>query len=599
MRLACDAPLFLWDEFVQMALYLSTLTVSKALGGQTPYELWFSSHPSLSHLHEIGCHTYVLISGNNPKIAARLLECILISYAPSAKAYRCWERGSRRIVDSHNITFVEHLNAQPRTLHLGVSVDTLANDEECASPQTSSPQNDEAGVQSPSLTSLASATGSSTVEAVGEIMDTASMLQTPSVPSIPVPPTDAPSYNDINSIVAALLIDVEDPDAPKWPEARASADHDKWMEGAKAELDSLRQMEVYQLVPRSDIPANCSILRGKFVCHLKHDENGEPVRYKVRLVAKGFQQVWGRDFSKTTSPTAQLESMCTVLHLAASNDWSLRQYNVKTAFLNGILPDDKIQFMEQPPGFAVPGKENPIWCLIHGLYGMRQSSHIWNKALHALFVGMGFKCFECEWCVYSHRSTDGTFTIIVVHVDDMLVASSSEQEACSFQTELEANWQISALGEPKLIVGIALCRNRAARTIALSQTALIDKIVATYGQGNANSASTPMLHGIPLRRPENNMLEDGEPERLNRIPYRSLVGLLMYVASGTRPDIMFAVSKLSQFLDCYHKDHWQAALRVVQYLKGSRELALHLGGPSTSFSLLGYSDSDYANCHRH
>ena len=191
--------------------------------------------------------------------------------------------------------------------------------------------------------------------------------------------------------------------------------------------------------------------------------------------------------------------MRTVLHLAASNNWSLRQYNVKTAFLNGILPEDEIQFMEQPPGFAVPGKESHIWRLIHGLYGMQQSSRIWNKALHASFVGMGFKRFECEWCVYSRRSTDGTFTIVVVHVDDMLVASSSEQEACCFQTELEANWQISALGEPKLIVGIALRRNRAARTIALSQTALIDKIVATYGQGNANSASTPMLHGILLR----------------------------------------------------------------------------------------------------
>ena len=108
-------------------------------------------------------------------------------------------------------------------------------------------------------------------------------------------------------------------------------------------------------------------------------------------------------------------------------------------------------------------------------------------------------------------------------MDDMLVASLSKQEACCFQTELEVNWQISALGEPKLIVGIPLCQNRAARTIALSQTTLIDKLVATYRQGNMNLASTPMLHGIPLQQPENSMLEDGECERLNCIPYRSLV----------------------------------------------------------------------------
>ena len=94
MRLACDAPLYLWDEFVQTDSYLSTLTASKLLGGRTLHELWFGSRPSISHLREIGCCVYVLVSGNNPKIAARSLECVLIGYAPHAKAYRCWERGS-------------------------------------------------------------------------------------------------------------------------------------------------------------------------------------------------------------------------------------------------------------------------------------------------------------------------------------------------------------------------------------------------------------------------------------------------------------------------------------------------------------------------
>ena len=69
----------------------------------------------------------------------------------------------------------------------------------------------------------------------------------------------------------------------------------------------------------------------------------------------------------------------------------------------------------------------------------------------------------------------------------------------------------------------------------------------------------------------------------------------MYIASSTCPDIMFAFSKLSHFLDCYHEDHWLTAIQVVQYLKGTCKLALHLGGPLSSFALLGYSDSDYAN----
>jgi hypothetical protein len=69
----------------------------------------------------------------------------------------------------------------------------------------------------------------------------------------------------------------------------------------------------------------------------------------------------------------------------------------------------------------------------------------------------------------------------------------------------------------------------------------------------------------------------------------------MYVASGTRPDIAFTVSKLSRFLDCYHEVHWQAAVRVVRYLKGTWEMALELGGTLPSPMLMGYCDSDYAN----
>ena len=123
-----------------------------------------------------------------------------------------------------------------------------------------------------------------------------------------------------------LLVDVEDPDTPSWTEALESGDRDKWLEGAEAELNSLCEMGVYKLIPRSEVPTNQSVLQGKFICWLKRNEIGDPVRHKVRWVAKGFQQVWGRDFSKMTSPTTRLESLRVILHIAAANDWCIRQY---------------------------------------------------------------------------------------------------------------------------------------------------------------------------------------------------------------------------------------------------------------------------------
>jgi hypothetical protein len=94
MRLSCDAPLNLWDKFILTVSYLSTLTVSKALDGWSPFELWFGFPPSLAHLREISCCAFIFIHGANPKIAARSMEGTLIGYVANAKAYRCWFRDS-------------------------------------------------------------------------------------------------------------------------------------------------------------------------------------------------------------------------------------------------------------------------------------------------------------------------------------------------------------------------------------------------------------------------------------------------------------------------------------------------------------------------
>jgi Reverse transcriptase (RNA-dependent DNA polymerase) len=150
---------------------------------------------------------------------------------------------------------------------------------------------------------------------------------------------------------------------------------------------------------------------------------------------------------------ARLESLRMILHIAACNDWRIEQYDVKTAFLNGILPEKEVQFMEQPPDFTIPNKKDHVWQLQRGLYGMRQSSRIWNKTLHASFLSWGFTRTECEWCVYSRRTSSGS-TIVGIHVDDMLATSSNDAEVSRFRSELESAWQITALGEPKIVVGI-------------------------------------------------------------------------------------------------------------------------------------------------
>jgi len=105
-----------------MAAYLTTLTTTSSLGGKTPFELWYGYTPSLSHLCEIGCKAFALILTHNPKILQHSVSCVLIGYAPYAKAYRLWNPASGRVFNSYHVTFIEHLDSIPTDLLPGTLI---------------------------------------------------------------------------------------------------------------------------------------------------------------------------------------------------------------------------------------------------------------------------------------------------------------------------------------------------------------------------------------------------------------------------------------------------------------------------------------------
>ena len=161
---------------------------------------------------------------------------------------------------------------------------------------------------------------------------------------------------------------------PSWKEALVSPECEYWIAGTRNELRSLQDLQVFVLVPRSAVPREKRLLKGKLVCKRKRDNNGNVICYKVRYVAKGYAQLPGIDFTKTTAPTAHLESFRSLLHLAATLQWDVQHFDIKMAFLHGVLPDDETAYMEQPPGFKVPGKEKWVMRLMKSIYGMRQAS---------------------------------------------------------------------------------------------------------------------------------------------------------------------------------------------------------------------------------
>ena len=709
MRIACNAPGFLWDEFCATAAYLTTLTAATANLGRTPYELWFGHKPSLSHLREIGCHAFALHLPAPSKVYARSKPYILIGYSPHSKAYRLWDPATSKVITSFHVTFTEHLDDQPSPLHPGTilgtdsarsppSWETHGPNMATPTPPRNSPTDPPPSFppsDTPPCTSAYldpssplfqpthvpdqnSDTSSRNVTPSSNTADTSRTVDRSNPPvdtpnnninisnntvngnnnhdstndiqtsnneqrlTITIPPRPPPpplrrsariaalpndptyaflaEYSDVHDThelfpadisIESLPLSVDDAltalgngslspvpadnDEPLWAQAMASSEREYWIAGARDELKSLEDLHVFILVPRTALPRGQRPLKGKLVCKRKRDDTGQVVRYKVWYVAKGFAQRYGVDYDKTTAPTVRLESFRTVLHLAASLDWDIRQYNIKTAFLNRVLPETETMFMEQPTGFEVPGKEEWVMKLMKSIYGMKQAGRIWNQSFHKAVSEWGFEHLECEWCVYRRTSPTGTI-IFVVHVDDILAVSSTPEENDRFRDLLKSKWEITQLGEPRLVLGIAISRDRSNRTISLSQTTKIDQLTEEYGQVNAQSVDTPMVAGLQLQRPNRDEPIPAEVAAwIARTPYRSLVGSLMYLSVATRPDISYAVGRLSSFLDCYRPEHWEAVIRVLRYLKATRTYALTLGGRG-SLSLLGYSDSDYANC---
>jgi hypothetical protein len=646
MRSACNAPASMWDEFCAIAAYLTNLTASSSLRGKTPFEMWFGTIPSLSHLREIGCKAFALVLTHNPKILQCSVPCILIGYAPNAKAYRLWNPASGRIFNSFHVTFVEHLDAIPSDLLPG----TFLNVDDHSIPP--SWQAVDSGVATPSFETSPSANNfisplNPSFTSQRTSPDDPSFVSASCAPSTSLPPSTVPLPNPLppdpipppapllrrsscipvpiscdlahDPRLSAVLADVaasalrrqkeraarrdhvhallsefspmrdthhlivadldlgdmsfsleevlsaisdgsvepilDSGDDPTWAEALASPDRKYWIAGGCDELKSLEDLQVFILVPRSEVPRSQRPLKGKLVCKRKRDDEGNIVRYKVRYVAKGYAQPYGIDYDKTTSPTTRLESFRIILHIAASLGWDLQQIDIKMAFLHGVLPEEETMFMEQPSGFEVPGKEDWVMKLTKSIYGMKQASRVWNQTFHKAVKSWGFERLPCEWCVYHHQSSTGTI-IFVVHVDDIVSAASSPAENDAFKAFLRLQWEINDLGPAKFTLGIAISRDLEAKTISISQTALIDRVLEQFNQTDAYPVDTPMVQGLQLQRPDKSLPIPSDISKwVENTPYRSLVGSFMYIAVRLRPDIAFVVGRLSSFVDCYRPEH--------------------------------------------
>ncbi|TFY59187.1 hypothetical protein EVJ58_g5934 [Rhodofomes roseus] len=306
----------------------------------------------------------------------------------------------------------------------------------------------------------------------------------------------------------------------------------------------------------------------------------------ARVVAKGFTQVWGQDYTETFSPVARFESVRYLLAHAALEDWEIESMDVKTAFLNGDL-DEEI-YMEQPEGWAVPGKENWVCLLKKAIYGLKQASRQWNAKIHKSLLDLGFIRTYSDAGIYVFsRESEGHTCLIILYVDDLLLMGDSKLFIDNIKQRLSLEYQMTDLGAVQRFLGLHIRRERLARRIFVDQEDYIQSVLERFQMSNCKSARTPLPAGAVLEKNTDIASE------IFRTRYQSIIGSIMYAMLGTRPDISFAVTRLAKFSSNPSKEHMKFAYYVLRYLQGTKELALCYDGGSNS-GLIAYSDSDWA-----
>jgi Reverse transcriptase (RNA-dependent DNA polymerase) len=366
-------------------------------------------------------------------------------------------------------------------------------------------------------------------------------------------------------------------DNPTLQEALSGPDRAKWLEAIEAELTQLENKKSWVRLLR--LPHGAKSIPAHFVLKRKRKADGAVDKYKARLVAGGHRQLqWMYD--KTFAPTANAESIKLIYSIAAKQSLYIRMFDVVGAYLLADLESPEPLYMIIP-GFI--GGPQLVVELKKSLYGLKQAGHLWNKMLDKALKHVGFKATVCDPCLYTLERGDDRI-IVGIHVDDLLFASTSnalvDEIVLSLQVELNA--ELEEVTESGSHLGISVVRNEDG-SITMTQPGYITRMAHTLGLEDATPVDTPLPVAVdaPIDSPP-----------VDITTYQQVLGLLMYAACHTRPDISFAVALLATRVSKPTDYDLQLAYRVVRYLYATKHLGLTFSADG-AITMYGYVDAAY------
>ncbi|KAL0436865.1 UNVERIFIED_CONTAM: Retrovirus-related Pol polyprotein from transposon RE1 [Sesamum radiatum] len=575
-------PRYFWGECILTAAYLINRLPSSVLQWKTPYEILYHKPPFLDHLRIFGCLCYATnVLPHKDKFDSRASKCVLVGYSQNQKGYRLFHLTDKVIFTSRDVYFHEnyfpfsHITHSPTSYLPTPAIDSTSYTHPNSAPVDSITPNPEPNVPETPTLNLSPA-HTPVLRRSQRHVNQPLWLQDficHNASSTPFHSCDSCSFSPAHMSFLAQVDAVQEPRS--FTEANRSS---HWREAMEKELEALEKNSTWDL---TELPAGKRAIGSRWVYKTKLNQDGSIERYKARLVAKGYTQIEGVDFFDSFSPVAKTVTVRIFIAVATAFRWPLLQLDVNNAFLHGHLEEEV--YMVPPEGYN-KAHGGLVCRLKKSLYGLKQASRQWNVEFTTKLESYGFKQCPHDHCLFTLKK-DSLFLALIVYVDDVLLTGNSLPALDAVKHYLDDLFTIKDLGNAKYFLGLELARSNQG-TYVTQRKYLLD-IVHDCHLDDAKATTTPLPAGIKFDASSGPCL--ASPER-----YRRLVGRLLYLGFS-RPDISFAVQQLSQFIQCPRQPHWDAALYLVRYLKGSSTLGLFFAADS-SLPLTAYSDSDWASC---
>lgn len=559
----------LWAEAVNTVVY-TTNRLPRSGCNNTRFEMLTGNKPNVSNLHRFGEVAVLRIPDpyRDGKAAARGEKARFVGYTRLHNTFRFYsEIPNAHIVEACDVKFLNKVESTESTSITRDFITVIPFDDQVEITKTVAPEPTEMETDGEYITSVED---DSSTDVEDDTDDDKTVTDETEVAPATQNRMLTRSQARSNPEMALFALD-DEPRTIK--DAKERNDWSKWQQAMDEEIEALEKNKTWVLV---DKPDKVRPIKNKWVFKIKLNTDGTVERYKARLVAKGFTQIENIDYKETYAPVASMNTIRMFLAIVNQESMHLMQFDVKTAFLYGDL--DEQLYMEQPDGYSKG--DNKVCKLVKSLYGLKQAPRQWNKKFDNFLKLFDLNQASVDRCLYFNK--DRTL-LLAIYVDDGLVAGKDKTQLDRLIAHLRNTFELKT-SNCESFLGFKVVRNETEKTLSISQSHYIDKILEKFNMKDCNTVSTPEVVGNTYN--EWPLIEEGTP-------FKELAGALLYLATCTRPDISHAVSAATRTGNP-SESHWNGLKRILRYLKGTKDLGICFRWEKSN-ELIGYSDADYAN----